>query len=105
MDYVQCNGTEDSIFQCPSRRPSFSYCSRFSRVGVRCLPNYNGSIRLRGRQSMVSGRVEVYNGNAWGTVCDDYWSKNDATVACRQLGYPIQGKQLKITTKNNLYTF
>ena len=37
--------------------------------------------------TLVSGRVEVCSGsNNWGQVCDDFWSNNDATVACRQLG-------------------
>ena len=52
----------------------------------------HGQIRLRGRSTSRSGRVEICVDGTWGTVCDDGWSYNDARVACRQLGFPTLGE-------------
>ena len=47
----------------------------------------SGSIRLVGGTVPWEGRVEVCKDESWGTVCDDFWSTEDATVACRWAGF------------------
>ena len=51
----------------------------------------DGSVHLVGGTTPLNGRVEVCYNNQWGGVCSPsryQWWQAQATVVCRQLGYP-----------------
>ena len=48
----------------------------------------DGSIRLTNGKDKMEGNVEIYHLGVWGGVCDDEWDRDEATVACKMLGFP-----------------
>ena len=47
----------------------------------------DADIRLIGNGNEYEGTVEIMYQGIWGTICDDGWDNNDATVVCRELGF------------------
>ena len=59
-----------------------------------------GQIRLTDGDK-GSGRVEIYHDNEWGTICADFWDLNDATVVCRELGFPTALRAFNMSGKGD----
>ena len=42
--------------------------------------NYTGTFS-------IAGRLAIYLNGVWGTICDNGFGTDEATLACQQLGY------------------
>ena len=45
------------------------------------------NVSYEGQFTMISGYVEIYHENLWGSICDDYFGDASANVICKIGGY------------------
>ncbi|XP_062508459.1 neurotrypsin-like [Corticium candelabrum] len=99
MDSVSCSGTESSLGNCSFFDWGITNCDHSEDVGVSCstrtTSNKFGDIRLVDGPSSKEGRLEMFDGTQWGTVCDDGFSDSEARVVCRQLGYSTSNSKAR----------
>ncbi|XP_025102599.1 A disintegrin and metalloproteinase with thrombospondin motifs adt-2-like isoform X5 [Pomacea canaliculata] len=83
---LQCVGNETSLAQC--EHPGFYKhgCDHWWDVGVMCNITQEFIARVV-NGTAEAGRLEIFHGGTWNTVCSSGFGQEEAFVACRMLGF------------------
>ncbi|KAM4631464.1 T-cell differentiation antigen CD6-like [Polymixia lowei] len=82
LDELNCTGTEENLWACPAAGED-SDCGHKEDAGVVC--SEMRAVRLTGGLDRCSGKVEIHRNGTWGTVCDNSWAKEEASMTCSML--------------------
>ncbi|XP_051811023.1 deleted in malignant brain tumors 1 protein-like isoform X3 [Acanthochromis polyacanthus] len=90
LDELNCTGREQNLWSCPAAQ-SESDCGHKEDAGVVC--SEMRAVRLSGGLDRCSGKVEIHRNGSWGTVCDNCWNKDMASIVCSMLNCGSQPAQ------------
>ncbi|XP_055990699.1 scavenger receptor cysteine-rich type 1 protein M130 isoform X1 [Sorex fumeus] len=85
MDHVFCRGNESALWDCKHDGWGKHTCSHQQDAGITCSDGSDVEIRLTNGGNQCTGRIEVKFQEKWGTVCDDSFTIQHASVVCKQL--------------------
>ncbi|XP_031569118.1 uncharacterized protein LOC116303677 [Actinia tenebrosa] len=97
LDHVECTGNESSLLECRHDKLGFKSCSSEEEAGVLCgKPDVRFQLTGNG-STRNQGVVRVSLNGLDGSICNEGWDTNDATVLCRTLGisdvgYPVNNQ-------------
>ena len=69
-----------------------SFTADVASIDTNCT---DGEVRLVNGDNVLEGRLEICINRAWGTVCSDGFSEDDAHVVCKGIG-PFNGTHFLI---------
>jgi len=91
LDDVRCNGTETDIAECSHNGWGVHNCQHRDDVAISCTPT-KVEVRLNGGRDPREGRLEVFYGGTWRSVCRDGFNDAAARVVCNMLGFGDFGR-------------
>ncbi|XP_030649731.1 LOW QUALITY PROTEIN: antigen WC1.1-like [Chanos chanos] len=83
LSRVECRGNEIHLWDCSLSLKNHTDCSHEEDAGLTCTGYVT---RLSDGSDLCSGRLELFRGEEWVTVCDADFEVLDAEVVCRELG-------------------
>ena len=91
---VQCTGVEPSLSSCAYDEAAS--CGHHQDAGVLCVEDQtfcnHSSVRLVAGDTFNDGVIQVCLEGKWYYVCDEDWSAQEASVACNQAGFILEGR-------------
>lgn len=76
---------------CRTNNCNRNLCGATGHTGPTVSTSSSTYVRLLGGSHAYEGRVEVFHGGIWGSICDDNWGGHEAQVVCGMLGYSRSG--------------